>query len=472
MRHPYSLAILASTLIALSACDPRLVDETLPGVIVPEGSLGSDKVEQTGDACYKETYHQPDVARTDKVDILFVIDTSASLILERGRVGMGIDKFIKELPKNSHYRIGVLLAHGKRSRWSGKLFNNGLPIMPIVMDSKTHSLAWIRINLQLRLQLTGMDYWSDGGEATYYSLNKALEESNLAKIQKQGFFRNDAALSVVIVSDENELCYDYPSNVTPRPDHDLFQGRTLESIAREENCEVKDGRGQTQWLTAAYMNSRLKAVKGAQPFSVSAIMHTSKTIKNLLPRAEDEYGYGYDDLVRLSGGTSVNIRDRDYSEGLERIGRNTSTSMTLYQKFALTHSDIEVSSLAVHVDAAPRTDFSWLASESSVFVQDPGGPKSTIEIDYCRLQDDTGGGVDNPPGDDDNTGGGVDNPPGDDDNTGGGVDNPPGDDDNTGGGDGGTPGDDGGTGGDDGEPGDGGDLPGGCTAVDCPDIGL
>jgi hypothetical protein len=460
MRHPYSLPILASTLIALAACDPRLVDETLPGVIVPEGSLGSDKVEQTGDACYKETYHQPDVARTDKVDILFVIDTSASLIHERGRVGLGIDKFIKELPKNSHYRIAVVLAHGKRSRWSGKLFNNGLPIMPVVMDSKTQSLSWIRINLQLRLQLTAMDYWSDGGEAAYYALDSILDKPKLAKAKKEGFFRDDAALSVVIVSDENELCYDYPEGVTPRPDHDYFQGRTLESISRAENCEVKDGKGQTQWLTAAYMNSRLKEVKGTQPFSVSAIMHTSKDIKNLLPRAEDEYGYGYDELVRLSGGSLVNIRDRDYSEGLERIGRNTSTSMTLYQKFALTHTDIEASSLAVHVDSAPRTDFSWLSSEGSVFMQNPGGPRSKIEIDYCRVQDDGGGGVDNPPGGGDDGGGGVDNPPGGGDDGGGGVDNPPGG------------GDDGGSGGDDGEPDDGGDLPGGCTAVDCPDIGL
>jgi hypothetical protein len=456
MRHPYSLAILASTLIALSACDPRLVDETLPGVIVPEGSRGSDKVEQTGDACYKETYHQPDTARTDKVDILFVIDTSASLINERGRVGLGIDKFIKELPKNSHYRIAVVLAHGKRSRWSGKLFNNGLPIMPVVMDSKTHPLFWIRINLQLRLQLTAMDYWSDGGEASYYALNSILDEPKLSKAKKEGFFRDDAALSVVIVSDENELCYDYPASVTPRPDYDHFQGRTLESISRAENCEVKDRGGQTQWLTAAYMNNRLKEVKGAQPVSVSAIMHTSKDIKNLLPRAEDEYGYGYDDLVSLSGGTLVNIRDRNYREGLERIGRNTATSMTLYQKFALTHTDIEVSSLAVHVDTAHRTDFSWLASQGSVFLQNPGAPRSKIEIDYCRVEDDTVGGGDDGGGSGSDDGGGSSG----DDGGGSGSDDG-----------GGSSGDDGsGSGSDDGEPTDGGDLPGGCTASDCPDV--
>ena len=448
MHHPYSLPLMASLVLGLTACDPRAVNETLPAVIVPESSLGSDKIEQTGDACYKETYTQPDAAITDKVDILFVVDTSASLVLERSLIASHIDHFIKELPRDTHYRIGVMLAHGKRSKWSGKMYYDGL-ITPAVFDSKKHSPMWIRLNLSIRLNMVAMDYFADGGEAHFYSLHKALDSANLAKNQKQGMFRSDAALSVIFVSDENELCYDYPAGVTPRKDFDKYQGGSLEELARLENCSVKNSQGNDQKLSAAYLHQRIKEVKGVQPFTISTIMHTSKNYKPVLPRAEDEYGYGFDDIVGLSNGNLVDIRNRNYEEGLERIGRSTASTMTLYQKFVLTYSDINVSSLAVKVDSAPRDDFSYLLAENSVFLENAGAPKSVIEIDYCRI---VTGGED--PGGENPENPGEENPenPGEESPEDPGEENPE------------NP--------DDGEPEDGGDLPGGCTAVDCPDIGL
>jgi hypothetical protein len=350
----------------------------------------------------------------------------------------------------------VLLAHGKRSRWSGRNYYDGL-LSPAVFDSKKHSPAWIRLNLSIRMNLVPSDYWSDGGEASFYSLNKALEGESLARFRQQGFFRDDAALSVIFVSDENELCYEYPTGVTPQRDFDTYRGRTLEDIAREENCRVTDAQGQSHWLNAQYMHQRLKAFKGAQPVSVGAIVHTKKTLKNLLPRAEDEYGYGFAELVALNQGELVDIRDKDYTEGLERLGRNAAATMTIYQKFALTHTDISPSSLGVKVDHQNRTEFSWLADEGVVFVKDAGTARSLVEINYCLATPNVDGGGDNSTGTDPGT------DPGTDTGTDPGTENPG----NSGDNDDDTPQTP-----DEGEPGDGGDLPGGCTAVDCGDIGL
>jgi hypothetical protein len=152
--------------------------------------------------------------------------------------------------------------------------------------------------------------------------------------------------------------------------------------------------------------------------------------------------------------------------------------MTLFQKFALTHTDIDVASLAVDVDTAPRTDFSWLASEGSVFMEHPGTANSTIEINYCRASSSGGGGSTDPGSGGTDPGSGSD--PGTDPGSGGtdpgsgtdpGTEDPGSEDPGTGT----DPGDDGSN--PDGgstptEPGDGGDLPGGCTASDCPDVGL
>jgi hypothetical protein len=461
-------------------CDPQLAQEeqaATSAVTLPEDALGSDTIEQTNEACYKETFHQPDVVRTNKLDLLLVIDTSASLLAERGLVANRIDKFLKHLPAGAQYRIAVMLAHGKRSPWAGKIFYKGF-LAPAVFDSKGRSSQWMRINLWLRMVLTPMDYWADGGEASFYSLNKALEPDSLAKIQKLGFLRPDAALSVVFISDENELCYEYPSDVAPRQDFDMNHGRSLESIAREENCTVKDANGNSHWLNASYMLQRLKALKGEQPLTITAIVHTKKTLQNLQSRSEDEYGYGYLDLVAQSGGVAIDIREKNYTAGLERAGQNTSTSMTLFQKFALTHTDIDVASLAVDVDTAPRTDFSWLASEGSVFMEHPGTANSTIEINYCRASSSGGGGSTDPGSGGTDPGSGSD--PGTDPGSGGtdpgsgtdpGTEDPGSEDPGTGT----DPGDDGSN--PDGgstptEPGDGGDLPGGCTASDCPDVGL
>ena len=443
MRIRNRFALSTTALVGLMACDPRVAENpTQPDIIVPDGALGSEKIERIGDACYAETFRQPDEQRTDKLDLLFVVDTSASLLFERGVVAHRIDHFIKELPANTHYRISVLLAHGKRSKWSGRNYYDGL-LSPAVFDSQKHSPMWIRLNLSLRLQVLPMDYWSDGGEASFYSLNKALEGESLDRFKKQGFFRDDAALSVVFIGDESELCYQYPEGVVPRRDFDSFEGRTLESLAREENCQVQDSQGNTQWLSAQYMHDRLRDFKGAQPVSVAAIVHTQKELKNLLPRAEDEYGYGYADLVALNKGELVNIRDKDYTEGLERIGRAAAASMTVYNKFALTHTNIDVASLSVEVDSRARSEFAWLADEGSVFVKEPGQAHSVVEINYCLAAADGGGGVEIPD---------VEDPEEDTDN-----EVPDGDESQT-------P--------DDGEPGDGSDLPGGCNAVECADIGL
>jgi hypothetical protein len=447
LKSPLTYGILSA--LTLSACD--IPQDTNTNTVTPDrvrfvhDALHSDSILTTGPGCYEENYTQPRAQRTDKLDLLLVLDTSASLFNERARVAHRIDRFIKKLPENTHYRIGILLAHGKRSPWSGRLYYDGL-ITPTVFDSKLHSVSWIRLNLKFRLMFTPYDYWSDGGEAAFYSLHKILEGKNLERAQKSGFFRSDAALSVVFVSDENEICSDPPPGINRRKDADFYKGQSLESLAAQENCTVVDSNGVSQRLSPSYMLQRLREFKGAQGLSIGAIVHTRTDIKNITPRGEDEYGYGYMDIVREAKGVAIDINDKDYASGLSRLGTDAALSMTLFRRFVLKHNPIEIESLLASVDEIKQSDASYNSIDGIVFLPKPGTANSKIKINYCLA---SGSNPPNPnPSNDESNGGSENNPPEE------------GGDSNNGSMDGDT--------GDPGKDGDG-DLPASCTAVRCSD---
>jgi len=396
------LSPLFAMMWMLSACElPR--ETTSNDLEVIEGTKQSDSIELIGEGCYREHYKQPESVRTDKLDILFVVDTSGSLSSERIQVAHRIDKFIKKLPSNVNYRISVLLSHGKRSHWAGNLYYRGI-LTPTVFDSNKHSLNWIRLNLKFRMTLTPMDYFSDGGETAFYSLYKASSGLDLAKHKKEGMFRDDAGLAVVFVSDENEICAQYPDNVTPTADHNFYNGRTLEDIAKEENCTVTDSNGDEQWLSPEFMLDHLKALKGNQPVSVGAIIHTDKNpnayrpvplrlghnsksgkspkSRRLHSNDEDEYGYGYAELVELAHGEIIDIWGKDYSEGLEKLGTRVANQMRVYDTFQLTHSPTIESSIEAFVDGN-LSAHTFNATNNTVGLANPGVSNSDVEIEYC-----------------------------------------------------------------------------------------
>ena len=409
----HSFLLLVAGLVALSACEPIAIEEgTLSEVEVIDGVHQSNNIVDLGGSCYREDYQQPDAVLSDKLDLLFVLDTSGSLRTERHEIAGKIEDYLKELPARVHYRVAVLLAHGQRSTWSGKLFYKGL-ITPRVFESHKHSNTWIRKNLQFRLSLSPMDYFTDGGETAFHSLYRATSGDKLKKNQKSGFFRDDAALSVIFISDENEICAAYPDGVTPVEDYNRHNGKTLEEIAREENCTVKDESGQEHWLSPDFMLEHLRTLKGSQPLSIGAIIHTDKNAKNYTENSrshfyrhrnpllrnrsrrhfakdEDEFGYGYAELVELSNGEMIDVHSENFSEGMTQLGTKTAQKMQVYDTFQLTYSDVISNSIEASVDGQ-STDVELFDSLSNtVHLSNPGIANSLVSIDYCIETDNNG----------------------------------------------------------------------------------
>ncbi len=328
-----------------------------------------DVVSQPGLGCFIDEFTEPKNSKyTQSLDILFVVNSSPSMNVERVFVAKGVDSFIQSLPSDMDYRMGVMLAHGSTSRYSGKLWSRAL--LPTVLDSQKMKLSEIRVQMILKMNLIAFDPDTDGGEAGLYSFSKGLDSASLEQSRAQGFFRKDAALAVIFVSNENDLCASFPKGVTLLPPLSKVELR-----ARQRDCSG---------ITPENVLGKIKAVQGERPFIVGAIVFNNPD--TVIRINENRYGYGYMDLVKLSGGVSVDLARWDYASGLREIGELVAEKLELQRDFVLTKQNVDPSSIQVWVDGA-SSSFSYHAEKNQVHIPNPGRSGSKIKIYYCQKAD-------------------------------------------------------------------------------------
>lgn len=373
------------SLLAAAGCENAPTD-TAASALSTQTSAQSVPAPQ----CFTEQFKQPEQNVTRKVDLLFVTDTSGSISDERSAIASGIDLFVGELPTDADYQVAVMLAHGSLSKWAGKLYQARGE--PAVLSSATMSRAQIREHLRTKLTRTAVDPFSDGGEEGLYSFNQLFTHGGrFTEARLQNFLRLDAALVVVFISDENDICSVYPKDVTPVKDPEY-----MEQVGFMKDCVRVDWRSllKTQpkdfneWLknpgartvTSSSVLARVKAVWGDRPFSTGAIVYTDP--KTVVRRGENEVGYGYIDLVRESHGVLTDMAGKKYGEGLANLGREACTKMNLVTDFKLAHAPVDASTIKVRVDGG-EVPASFNANTNEVHLNHPGSTRSTVSVDYC-----------------------------------------------------------------------------------------
>jgi len=258
-----------------------------------------------------------------------------------------------------------MLAHGDNSQWAGRLYQKGAE--PVVLKSTELSLQGIRDGLYDKLYNAPGDNETDGGEVGLYSLHKALNTpALLSEAQMEGMFRSNAALSVVFVADENDICARYPDGVTP-----VYDGNRKEPGAFNKYCAD---------VTAESVSSSLTSVNGSMPLLVSGIVYEDPA--TVPSGGENEVGYGYIDVIDGMGGLVIDLADGDYDAGLADIGSLASIKVNLNTDFTLGRTDLDVGSIDVQVDGTSVT-YSYAPLTNSVFLPDPGQALSVIDINYC-----------------------------------------------------------------------------------------
>lgn len=301
----------------------------LTGCELPDQYKNGGSSSSLPQGCYLEEF--PRMTHTSQsLDLLFVTDTSASLENKKTRIAAGIDSFVASLSPSTDYQIAVMPAHGSQGLAPGRLWkyrNN-----PYVLSSKTMTLSQIQRALYENLVEAPMDYWADGGEEGLYSLYHSMDQGKIDTIRAQGFYRPNAALAVVFISDENDICAIYPAGVKRVPDPEML----------EEDAFKRDCAG----VTPSSVYQRLLQLQNGRPLIVSGVVYNDLST---VPHngGQDEYGYGYMDLIKLAGGMSVDIAKGDFNEGLGQIGDFSAKKMQPTVDFKLANSPVDPSSILV-----------------------------------------------------------------------------------------------------------------------------
>src|SRR6185369_6429602 len=115
-----------------------------------------------------------------------------------------------------------------------------------------------------QIMLNAPDYNGEQGEMGSYALLKALSPATLAESRALGFFRTDAALAVVTISDENDICAVYPNPLPTNytlhssPYANMPGMTSAENTIRKRDCATG--------ITTDQVINAIKGVQGDRPY--------------------------------------------------------------------------------------------------------------------------------------------------------------------------------------------------------------
>lgn len=312
-----------------------------------------------------------------KLDMLFVMDHSGSMADDWARVANNVQELVKELPATADIRYAVLLANASSKK--------GILYAPKTVDSAVMS------NQSMKIQEISRDLhkiFTEGmkqqdsvgsGEASFLSLYSAVTE-NAVKNQKLGFFRADAALSILFMSDEHEIGSPFPNPQAP--------GLPPRCDAASED-RVKKEQYDAKGININSTFNAVKKLKGDMPVMTHAFVNITK--EDLFKRNAknssclyDSLGYGYFDMVDKTKGVLFSIQDNK-AEGLAMCGRVIKQRMELQHEFTLSKpaNKVDAATILAAVDAA-KVNHEYRVASNSVYLENAGAANSAIEIQYCE----------------------------------------------------------------------------------------
>lgn len=324
--------------------------------------------------CSVDRFRQNEEEPRSKVDILFVMDTSGSMGDDWERVALNIQSMVKEIPADTDIRYGVILGHA--GAMQGKLYSgSGIRVLSNQSLTSDQIAAQLFDTFQKGMKVAD----ETSGEATFHSLYYSVTKQLVAN-QAQGFFRPDAALATIFVSDENEIGMPFP---------------TVQPAGLPARCDTAFENGiKTKYydrlgITLDSVYSAVKAAKGDMPWGAHAVVNV--TAEDLFVKNSrtakchyDSLGYGFFDIVAKTGGT-LNSLQQDTSKALAKIGAAVRKDITLMHEFRLSKSGdrVDPKTIVAKVDGV-MTRYLYDMNLATVKLESAGRPGSQIEIAHCE----------------------------------------------------------------------------------------
>ncbi|MBK8203044.1 MAG: hypothetical protein IPK68_12235 [Bdellovibrionales bacterium] len=308
----------------------------------------------------KQAFHQPSRPPTNRVDILFVVDTSDSILYERLSIVSQIPELIKQLPgaregaDQVNYKIAALAAHSPNSALSGRLFSADAkdPLVLGNMGQGRMDIDEITGALQYKMKSMPGEKGFDAGEMGLLSLKRFLESDQLLDLKaRDQFMRDDAVLMVVFIADENDICHHYKKGEVPKYDEKVHNKNAkaveLFGIPGFDPVEAKAFNqfcGELGDKPEKAVYDALKKQKQNAKFNVSGIVYVNEALvphKKQMQNGTDRYydenevGRGYLDLMKLAGGAPAELAVGTYNEAMAFVGRLASHTMSFNSVFQL-----------------------------------------------------------------------------------------------------------------------------------------
>tara|TARA_Y100000768_G_scaffold35372_1_gene23129 strand:+ start:18473 stop:19933 length:1461 start_codon:yes stop_codon:yes gene_type:complete len=363
----YKLILSLCFLSFLAACELTEEEQNaISDIIGEDQNPGSDfEYGPLEPNCHQQIYKQPEAEISKKVDLLFVIDTSGSLDSERQQIGDGVDAFLSALPSDVDVNIGVSLGHvGSRA---GKLYRKSSDA-PLVLKSSEMDSDAIRSQLSYRMRYTAGEGASDGGEAMLYSFYKMLDPDNVQAAKDEGFFRDESALVVVFVTDENDICARYPDGVTP-----VYDPQGSEVSAFNNYCGD---------VTPESVLAKANIFASGKPLVMAGIVYHEESV--VPSGGENEMAYGILELIDQASGAKIDLAGGNYHIGLNQIGSLAVKKLSLKTDFVLASSNVDAETFEVKVDNVD-VPFSFNEINATVTLTDYAGiENSEVFIGYCE----------------------------------------------------------------------------------------
>jgi hypothetical protein len=361
MRH-LSCAIVAAAAILpalLAGCsETQLITiYEQPSIVGQPDALGATQ--------WVDAFQQRTIAASD---ILFVVDDSCSMSEEQEELASNFDAFIENfVGTNLDYHIGVVRA--ALSSGNGP-FSPGNPADWGKLESASDGARWLgpdtddiaaEFNDMANVGTTGGDC-----EMALQASFSALLTQSAPGGYNEGFYREDAQLTLVLISDENDHGNEPPP---PPPFPDLGE---CGGISPEEYSD---------WLLG------LKGWNDQDKVSFTAIVGGDNGCSANGNDADPAPAYMH--VVDAVGGNFLSICDDDWSTFLTELGLEAAG---LKRSFQLRRIPVE-STLVVTIDGVEPDASTWSYDRQRNSIDFPiehvPAELSIVRADY-ELQEDTG----------------------------------------------------------------------------------
>lgn len=234
------------------------------------------------------------VGSSNQVDVLFVIDNSGSMREEQANMADRISNFMSRL-NGLDWQVAIATTDPYDStRGDGRIlqFPDGSYFLSSINHTATSAQTLFGQTIQRPETGSGNEM---GIRASYRAISRAVNPFEFGDYQLAQFFRSSAALSVIVISDEDE------------------SGTTLESEGTELQSLVRNSFGVSKLFQFHSIITRPgdTACYSSQSFA--------------------GYGLKYEALSNATGGVIGDICAADYGSQLTLIGQSVANTQMTYQ---------------------------------------------------------------------------------------------------------------------------------------------